>query len=153
MTAFKKKTSKDGEGEALETKRDGTWEFAPFLWVLLPRRANKGAALSLSWSRFSIIIYRSWENFWLVVVRIKDLLLPWFLGEVSPFFYGPAESWKMGSWGSVLGESRGCRRLIEAEAGPPELSRVECVDWKRRGDNSNASAKIERVVPFKVEFF
>lgn len=50
----------------------------------------------------------------------------------------------MGSWGSVVGEGRGCRRLIEAEAGATGAICVECVDWKRRGNNSNASAKKNR---------
>jgi hypothetical protein len=44
------------------------------------------------------------------------------------FFYGPAESLKKGSWGSVVGEGRGCRRLIEAEAGATGAICVECVD-------------------------
>lgn len=52
-----------------------------------------------------------------------------FSGEVSQFFfYGPAESLKKGSWGSVVGEGRGCRRLIEAEAGATGAICVECVD-------------------------
>jgi hypothetical protein len=41
-----------------------------------------------------------------------------FLGEVSQlFFTGLPNPEKMGSRGSVVGEGRGCRRLIEAEAG------------------------------------
>lgn len=58
------------------------------------------------------------------------LFLPWFcLGRIPFFlFYGPAESLKMGSWGSVVGEGRGCRRLIEAEAGATGAICVECVD-------------------------
>lgn len=47
----------------------------------------------------------------------------------------------------------GSLSLIEVEVGVIGVICVECVDWKRRGDNLNVSVKIERVVLFKVEFF
>lgn len=43
------KTSKGrgGGGSRNQTRLEGTWELVPFILVLLSRRANKGAALSL----------------------------------------------------------------------------------------------------------
>ena len=96
-----------------------------------------GSPLSLSRSRFSII-YRSGG---LVVVRTKEPLLHaaavevgaaaslGFLGEVSQLFLtGLPNPEKRGSWGSVVREGRGCRCLIEAEAGATGAIYVECVD-------------------------
>lgn len=51
-----------------------------------------------------------------------------FVWERSPFFFltGPPnpEKWVLGE----AGEGRGCRRLIEAEAGATGAICVECVD-------------------------
>jgi hypothetical protein len=72
--------------------------------ICLEETTNKGAALSLSRSRFSII-YRSGEHF--------------FCGLRSICGY-------------VDDNREGCRRLIEAEAGAPELESFG------KGDNPNA---------------
>ena len=51
----------------------------------------------------------------------------------------------MGSWGSVVGEGRG--RLIEAEAGPPELSsRVGRLKEEERQLKCQRKNKKSRVV-------
>lgn len=45
---FQKTSKRRGGGVSRnQTRLEGTWELAPFLWVLLSRRANKGAALFL----------------------------------------------------------------------------------------------------------
>ncbi len=44
------------------------------------------------------------------------------------FFTGLPNPEKGGSWGSVVREGRGCRCLIEAEAGATGAIYVECVD-------------------------
>nr|DAD44547.1 TPA_asm: hypothetical protein HUJ06_002777 [Nelumbo nucifera] len=41
----------------------------------------------------------------------------------------------IGFWGSMVGEGRGCHHLIEAEAGPPQLS-ASSVSIERGGETT-----------------
>ena len=68
MTAFKRQVKDGGGGGSRnQTRLEGTWEWAPFLWVLLSRRANKGAAHSL----YLGLGLASYIN-----LRIKEVALP-----------------------------------------------------------------------------
>lgn len=89
-----------------------------------------------------------------VAVKVGAAASLGFLGEGSSFF-GPAESWKMASWGSVVREGRGCRRLIETEAEVTGAICLACVDWKKRGSKlfEQMPAQKSRAVQSKVEFF
>lgn len=51
-----------------------------------------------------------------------------FWGKYPNSFLRACRILKKGSWGSVVWEGRGCRRLIEAEAGATGAICVECVD-------------------------
>lgn len=79
-----------------------------------------------------------------VAVKVGAAASLGFVWEGSSFF-GPAESWKMASWGSVVREGRGCRRLIEAEAEVTGAICLACVcrlkEERLEAIWANASAK------------